>query len=244
MSAASRHKRHGVARVISKLGMASRSVATRWVLEGRVQVNGRVVRDAEFPVRQGVDRIEIGGRTLEAAARQVLMLNKPRGSGDHGKRRARTRDACIGVSPGPIFRGSHRWAGWIRQVRGCCCSATIRPGPRASPIRSPGPIRPITCRSISCPDAALLKRLQVGVVLEGERLCAKSVRCLRTGAKHAWLEIVLSEGRNRHIRRLLEHFGVSVLRLVRIRIGALSLGDLPKEHWRRLTEQEIAALLM
>jgi pseudouridine synthase len=92
------------------------------------------------------------------------------------------------------------------------------------------------------PEAGLLGRVQRGAVLDGESLGAKSVQCLRAGAKHAWLEIVLSEGRNRHIRRLLEHFGVSVLRLVRVKVGGLSLGELPKEHWRMLTAHEIAAL--
>ena len=67
--------RHGVARAISKLGMGSRSQAARWVQEGRVQVNGRVVRDPQFPVLQGVDRVEIEGQALAVAGRRVLMLN-------------------------------------------------------------------------------------------------------------------------------------------------------------------------
>src|ERR1700722_6380792 len=70
---------HGVARVISKLGLGSRTQAAQWVKERRVRVNGRVVGDAEFPVRRGVDRIEIDGQESAAANRIVLMLNKPRG---------------------------------------------------------------------------------------------------------------------------------------------------------------------
>ena len=71
--------RHGVARAISRLGIASRSQAAQWVRAGRVRVNQKLVRDAEHPVRQGVDRIEIEGRDSTAVARVVLMLNKPRG---------------------------------------------------------------------------------------------------------------------------------------------------------------------
>jgi 23S rRNA pseudouridine2605 synthase len=93
------------------------------------------------------------------------------------------------------------------------------------------------------PDAALLGRLMQGTVVEGERLAAKAARCLRTGERHAWLQIVLDEGRNRQIRRLLAHFDISVLRLVRVAIGPLVLGDLPKRGWRPLTEPEIATLL-
>src|ERR1700694_4734054 len=89
-SFASKTPRHGVARVISKLGLGSRSQATQWVRDGRVRVNERVVRDAEFPVRQGIDRIDIKGQQTAAAARLVLMLNKPRGlvtttSDEHGR---------------------------------------------------------------------------------------------------------------------------------------------------------------
>ena len=70
---------HGVARVISKLGLGSRTQAAEWVRAGRVRVNGRVVRDAEHPVRQGVDRVDIDGEESAAAPRVVLMLHKPRG---------------------------------------------------------------------------------------------------------------------------------------------------------------------
>jgi 23S rRNA pseudouridine2605 synthase len=79
-------------------------------------------------------------------------------------------------------------------------------------------------------------------VLEGEHLGASSARCLRAGHKHAWLEIVLAEGRNRHIRRLLAAFDIAVLRVVRVALGPLLLGELAKGQWRKLTEQEIDSL--
>ncbi len=70
------------------------------------------------------------------------------------------------------------------------------------------------------------------------RLAVKQVSVLRTGVKHCWLEIVLDEGKNRHIRRLLEALGIEVLRLIRVAIGSLPLGDLPKGAWRPLTPAE------
>jgi 23S rRNA pseudouridine2605 synthase len=90
-------------------------------------------------------------------------------------------------------------------------------------------------------DASLLASLERGVHIDGDWLSAKRARCLRHGTKHAWLEIVLAEGRNRQIRRLLAAFDVSVLRLVRVAIGTLLLGDLAKGHWRALTPQELEA---
>ena len=92
------------------------------------------------------------------------------------------------------------------------------------------------------PDDLLLENIRRGVVVDGERLAAKRVQCLRRGEKNAWLDIVLDEGRNRQIRRLLSAFDVSVLRLVRVAVGPLVLGDLPKGQWRMLTDQEIISL--
>jgi len=91
-------------------------------------------------------------------------------------------------------------------------------------------------------DAALLENLECGMNVDGESLTAKSRGLLRSGDKHAWLEIKLDEGRNRQIRRLLSAFDIAVLRLVRVRIGELQLGDLPKGGWRVLTEHEIESM--
>ena len=78
------------------------------------------------------------------------------------------------------------------------------------------------------PNEAMLERLEAGMVLDGEPLVARSASLLRAGARNAWLEVVLSEGRNRQIRRLLDAVGADVLRLVRIEVGGLRLGDLPR----------------
>jgi 23S rRNA pseudouridine2605 synthase len=88
----------------------------------------------------------------------------------------------------------------------------------------------------------VLEQLRDGVQLEGELLAAAGVTLLRQGEKNSWLEIVLTEGKNRHIRRLLEAFGIEVLRLMRVGIGPLQLGQLPKAGFRHLSSSEIAAL--
>ena len=71
---------------------------------------------------------------------------------------------------------------------------------------------------------------------------AKEVRLLRHGIRNSWLEITLDEGKNRQIRRLLEGMAVQVLRLVRVSIGPLELGDLKKGSTRRLTNEEKEAI--
>ena len=92
------------------------------------------------------------------------------------------------------------------------------------------------------PDAALLAALERGIEDGGERLAARSAKLLRQGERNAWLEIVLDEGRNRQIRRLLAAHGIEVLRLVRVAIGDLALGELAKGRWRALSAEEARAL--
>ena len=91
-------------------------------------------------------------------------------------------------------------------------------------------------------DEGLARRIQAGTTVEGDRLAAKCVRVLREGTRNSWLEIVLDEGRNRHIRRLLAALGVGVHRLVRVAIGSVPLGNLAKGEFRRLTREEVTAL--
>jgi 23S rRNA pseudouridine2605 synthase len=92
-------------------------------------------------------------------------------------------------------------------------------------------------------DEGLLKSLTNGIKTEdGDFLKAKSARVVRHGDRNAWIEIVLDEGKNRHIRRMFEVLGIEVLRLVRIAIGPLQLGDLAKGSSRPLSEQEKSAL--
>ncbi len=88
-------------------------------------------------------------------------------------------------------------------------------------------------------DEKFVQTLILGVkARNGELLQAKQARCLRTGEKNCWLEIVLDEGKNRQIRRMMESMGVTVLRLIRVAIGPLQLGDLAKGERRKLTAEE------
>ncbi len=233
--------RHGVARVISKLGAGSRSQAAAWVRDGRVQVNGRIVRDAEFPVRRGVDRIDVDGRPLVQAARVVLMLNKPRGlvTTTRDERGRGTVYACLADAALP-------WLAPVGRLDKASEGLLLFSNDPtwASRVTDPasGPDKTYHVQVGRAPEAALLGSLERGATVDGEHLAVKSARLLRAGGRHGWLEIVLDEGRNRHIRRLLAHFGVPVLRLVRVAVGTLTLGALPKGKWRVLTEREIASL--
>jgi 23S rRNA pseudouridine2605 synthase len=91
---------------------------------------------------------------------------------------------------------------------------------------------------------AMIEKLQHGfTVKDGEFLRVKSASVIRSGERNCWVEIVLDEGRNRHIRRMFETIGVAVLRLIRVAIGTLQLGDLAKGEVRALREQERAIVI-
>ncbi len=233
--------RHGVARHISRLGLASRSVATAWVRSGKVRVNGRAVRDPEFPVRDGVDAVAIDGTDAAAADRVVLMLNKPRGLV------TTTRDEKGRSTVYQCFAGATLpWLAPVGRLDKASEGLLLFSNDPAWAARltapATGPDKTYHVQIDQLPSARLLQQLARGIEVEGERLRAKTARSLRQGARHAWLEIVLDEGRNRQIRRLLEACGVAVLRLVRVRIGGLALGTLPKGQWRLLGEREINSL--
>lgn len=240
--------RHGLARVLSKRGVCSRTEAARWITAGRVSVDGRVVRDPEHPiVAHGRQRIAVDGQDIEQAAERVyLLLNKPRGlvTTAHDER---GRDTVYRCFENAQLRGQP--LPWLAPVgrldRASEGLLLFCNDPEwAAQITDPqsGPDKTYHVQVDTLPDERLLRRLVDGVEEQGEVLRAKDVRLLRAGERNAWLEIVLDEGRNRQIRRLLAACDVGVLRLVRIAIGGVVLGELAKGQWRQLTALEVASL--
>lgn len=233
--------RHGLARALSKLGLCSRTEAARWIEAGRVRVDGRVVRDPEFPTIAGESRIEVDGLSGAGAKRRYLMLNKPRGlvTTAADERGRETIYRCFeGVDLpwlAPVGRLDKASEGLLLMSNDPAWAAAITdPGI--------GPSKTYHVQIDAIPDAALLARLEHGVLSDGEPLRAARATLLRTGTRNAWLEITLDEGRNRQIRRLLEALDLATLRLVRVAIGTLPLGGLAKGAWRDLTAQEVSAL--
>ncbi|MFT3791362.1 MAG: pseudouridine synthase [Rudaea sp.] len=236
--------RYGLARVLSKLGICSRSRAQALVRAGCVRVNGRVVRDPESPTDATRDRITVDGRETVARAKIYLVLNKPRGYVTTA-RDERGRETVYDL----LERHEGTAANWLAPV-GRLDKASeglllfTNDSAWAARLTDPASHLDKTyhVQIDALADAELLARLREGVVDGGERLALKSVCELRRGEKNSWLEIVLDEGRNRQIRRAVAAFGIDVLRLVRVAIGPLALGDLAKGHTRALTEGEVARL--
>lgn len=234
--------RHGLARLLSKSGLCSRTEAAKWIAAGRVVVDGRVVRDPEFPIVRGRQRVAVDGHELGEAPRLYLMLNKPRGvvttaSDERGRDTVyRCLDGAGLPWLAPVGRLDKASEGLLLFCNDPEWAARV-----TDPAQ--GPDKTYHVQVDTVPDATQLAALLVGVAEEGgEVLRAKSATVLRAGEKNAWLEIVLDEGRNRQIRRLLEALDIGVLRLMRVAIGELALGELPKGQWRLLTPAEWEAL--
>jgi 23S rRNA pseudouridine2605 synthase len=243
-------RRVGLARALSKLGFCSRTQAADLIRSGQVKLNGAVRRDSESPVHIGEDRIEIAGARVGPATKRYLMLNKPRGlvtTARDEQGRATIYD-CLPESD-RNHSSNRNTANWIAPV-GRLDKASegllllTNDSEWAARITAPEThLDKIYHVQIArSPDDALLKSLATGVTSEGELLRAKRAAILRHGDRTGWLELTLDEGKNRHIRRTLSALGIEVLRLIRVAIGPLPLGDLPKGLTRPLTPSEKSAL--
>jgi 23S rRNA pseudouridine2605 synthase len=229
----------GMARALSKLGYCSRSKATELIRNGRVELNGSIRRDPESPVDLLRDRITVEGHPVEAQRKIYLVMNKPRGlvttaSDERGRETVYSLFSDADNMPwvAPVGRLDKASEGLLLLTNDSEWGARI-----ASPEAHLEKTYHAQIGTIA--DERAVQSLINGVrTKDGGFLRALRVRILRFGEKNCWLEIVLDEGKNRHIRRMLQAVGIEVIRLVRVAIGPLELGELPKGSYRPLTVQE------
>jgi 23S rRNA pseudouridine2605 synthase len=211
------------------------------IREGTVRLNGSIVKNPEAPVLVGKDRIEVAGHRIEAAGKIYLMLNKPRGivttAADE-----KGRDTVYSLLPpslmwlAPVGRLDRASEGLLLLTNDSAWAARI-----TDPHSHLDKTYHVHIDALA--DDRLLDRVLQGIETpNGETLRAKRAVLLRSGQKHSWVVIVLDEGKNRQIRRMLDTLGVQVLRLIRVSIGPLQLGNLPKGSHRALRAEEKAAL--
>lgn len=233
--------RHGLARVLSRIGMCSRSEAERRIRAGRVRVNGRLVRNPEQPADADRDHIEMDGARVQAMQRVCIALNKPRGlvvSAEDEQGRdtvyALLRDAGLPWLA-PVGRLDKASEGLLLMGNDPAWAARI-----TDPATHLAKTYRVQVRGT--PSADALQRMREGIVDRGEILVALSAHIIGSGERNAWVEVALDEGRNRQLRRMFEACGHNVLRLLRVAIGPVVLGDLPRGAWRLLDDAEIAEL--
>ena len=229
--------RVGLARALSKLGYCSRSQATVLIRAGRVKLNGTVRRDPETPMHLGRDRIEVDRHSVRAEAKRYLLLNKPRGvvttaSDEKGRD---TVYSLVGEElpwVAPVGRLDKASEGLLLLTNDSKWAARI-----SDPETHLEKTYHVQVGAIV--DETFLAEMRKGIrAANGEVLRVKRAALLRSGERNSWLEIVLDEGKNRQIRRMLDASGVEVLRLVRVAIGPVLLGKLAKGECRALSSDE------
>jgi 23S rRNA pseudouridine2605 synthase len=221
--------------------LASRTEAALLIEAGRVSVNGRQVRDPEMRVKPEGDCVTLDGAPIQAVAKRYIMLNKPRGlvtSRSDEQGRATVYSCFEGTDLGwlaPVGRLDKASEGLLLFTNDTAWADRILSPtshlPKVYHVQIGGHV-----------SGELLLQCEAGVEIDGAMLKALRARLLRHGEKNAWLEITLDEGKNRHIRRMLEALDIPVLRLVRVAVGPLALGSLGKGEWRELEGVEVEIL--
>ena len=253
---------HGLARVLSRLGLVSRPAAARWIALGRVTVGGAVVRDPERRTDSDTEMIAVDGTPIRAAKRLYYVMNKPAGvltaARDHAGRKtvydvlreatqppghALGKDAppeSAGTGPRPWLLPAGRLDAMtlgLLVFTNDTAFARLLTDERAA-IPKTYEVKVRRCM----PDEAV-ERLRHGVTLDdGYRTRPAEVRVLKSNEGTTWLEITIREGHNRQVRRMCEVVGHEVVKLRRVRIGPIEIGDLPAGAVRALTRQEIEAV--
>jgi len=233
-------ERVGLARALSKLGFCSRSKAFAIIRSGRVRVNGSITKNPESPVRLGKDRLEVDGEPIVPAEFVYLAMNKPRGivtTASDEKGRETVYDCLPENLPwvGPVGRLDKASEGLLLLTNDSEWGARI-----LAPETHLEKTYHVQVDRVA--DDELLAAIVGGVRVDGDCLRAQRARMLRHGAKNSWIEIVLDEGKNRQIRRILEGLGIEVQRLVRVAIGPLELGKSAKGEVRTLSLAEKVAI--
>ena len=239
---------HGVARVISKRGYCSRSQAEKLVKEGRVTLRGKVVFDIDTPTYEN-DEILVDGVPVTASEFVYFAMNKPRGivttaSDEKGRKTVMDlfREQYNKIYPGkpmphiaPVGRLDAASEGLLLFTNDTQWADVILSGApaKSKDLGSTQHLKIYRVQVKGKPSAAELSQMEKGfnvaprVFGESEEFMHAERAILHSeGEKNCWLEITLSEGKNREIRRMLAHLGYEVLRLMRIQFAKYTLGDL------------------
>ncbi len=228
-------------RVLSRFGVSSRTESRRVILEGRMKVNGQVVRDPDRWVEPGKDVIHLDGERLKRARMTYLLFYKPKGViTSHGDPSDRTTiyhylDGCPDwVSP--VGRLDKDTSGLLLLTNDTdFANFVTSPDSQVTKtylVKLNGRIEDETV--VRLRDGVRMKR--------GDFAGPASVRKIEDRGKYSWLEVELTEGKNREVRRMFEAIGFTVLKLVRTRIGRLTLAGLEVGKWRELRREEINQL--
>jgi 23S rRNA pseudouridine2605 synthase len=226
---------------LARAGVASRRECETLIMAGRIQVNGCVVTTLGTRVRPGRDRVRVDGQAVRTAGAVTIMLHKPAGyitslSDPQG------RPVVMSLLPQggmprlfPVGRLDWDTEGLL---------LLTNDGELGNLLTHPrhGVRKVYHAKLKGRVSFEVLGRLLQGVVCDGERLYAASVGIMHPTQENTWVAISIEQGRYRQVRRMCEAIGHPVLKLIRVALGPLSLGSLPRGQWRPLTPEELGSL--
>jgi pseudouridine synthase len=226
---------------LAEAGVASRRASELVIREGRVSVNGETVTELGSKIDPACDRVTVDGRALKPKRKLYVALNKPPGY-ICTRRDPESRKIISELVP-------IEWASLVPVGRLDCASEGLifltNDGDFCLKLTHPryGVRKKYRVAIEGRADQELSEKLVRGLVHEGDRLKAERARILATNNSTSLLEIELAEGKNRELRRMFEVLGRNVIKLQRVQIGPIKLGELRVGRWRTLTETEIKSLL-
>jgi 23S rRNA pseudouridine2605 synthase len=227
--------------VLSKAGLGSRVEARRWISDGRVAVNGHIIRDPDHWIDMERDRVRFDKRPLAACERVYLLLYKPTGylttyRDPDGRPTVYDLIADVGTFVTPVGRLDLDTSGLLLMTND---------NQFAERITNPQSHVPKTylVKASTLLSDAQLQQLRDGIELSDGPTRPAIVTRVRDSVKYTHVELTLTEGRNRQVRRMVEALGARVLKLVRVKVGSIAIGRLAIGKWRMLTRSEVDGLL-
>lgn len=229
-----------IQKLLAAAGYGSRRSCETLVTDGRVAVNGRYMRELPVLVDPQIDKITVDGKPLRPERHVYFLLNKPRNvycTHNDPAGRTRVEDLLVGVRERvyPVGRLDAESTGLL---------IVTNDGALAQKLTHPRFSTPKTYRAevAGLPSMDTLRKLREGIWLSEGKTSPAEITIIHRDRDKAVLEITLRESRNREIRRMLAKFGHNVRRLMRIRMGKLSIAKLPVGAFRPLTKAEVTYL--
>jgi 23S rRNA pseudouridine2605 synthase len=225
-------------KILAQAGIASRRSAERLIIDGRVRVNGRIVQELGARANPHKDRVEVDGKRVVAEKPVYYLMHKPRGvvttlDDPEGRKSIKDLVGKISERVFPVGRLDFQTSGALLLTNdGALAQALLHPTrsvPKIYHAKIQGSL-----------DAQRLELLRGGVTLDdGERTAPAEVQVVRKDDKHTFIEVTITEGKNRQIHRMLEAVGRTVLRLTRTGFAGLPISGLRAGEMRPLTTPEL-----
>jgi pseudouridine synthase len=226
--------------VLSKAGLGSRTQARTWIHAGRVTVNGRVVQNPDHWIEFRRDKVAFDGKPLRSQERVYVLLYKPTGyittfRDPEGRPTVYDLIGDVETFVSPVGRLDQDTSGLLILTNDTQFAERL-----TNPEHKVRKTYLVKCAGVLSEET--LEQLRRGVELKDGPTLPALVRRVRDSAKNTHIEIAITEGRNRQVRRMIEAVGSKTLKLVRTAIGPISIGDLKIGSWRMMTPVEVTAV--